>query len=300
MPYVKYHDPWADANAATGGGDETTPIVAAAFDHIETGIAAAIPADIVDAKGDLIVGTAADTVARLAVGNDNEVPAASGGASGGIVWKKIGNAMIASDAAIAVSKLAPSATANDVLTTVGGVAVWQAAAGGSISAVTALPGSPSDGQEVIFTDSLSAPTYRWHLRYNASSASSLKWEFIGGTPITSEIATAESTGSTAYAALTTAGPSITLPLQGDYIVDLGALIDNGGQADTSKMSYDIGGTGAVDADSIQHRGAQAPSVFRRQKKTGLTAVTLTAKYKTSANTHTFSNRFMGVTPIRVA
>ncbi len=34
MAYTKYHDPWVDASAATGGGDESTPIVAAALNHI--------------------------------------------------------------------------------------------------------------------------------------------------------------------------------------------------------------------------------------------------------------------------
>lgn len=39
MPYTKYNDPWVDADSATGGGDESTPIPAAALDHIEEGIA---------------------------------------------------------------------------------------------------------------------------------------------------------------------------------------------------------------------------------------------------------------------
>lgn len=36
--YTKYNDPWVDADSATGGGDESTPIPAAALDHIEAGI----------------------------------------------------------------------------------------------------------------------------------------------------------------------------------------------------------------------------------------------------------------------
>ena len=41
MPYVKANDPWVDADSATGGGDETTPLNAAELDHIEAGIATA-------------------------------------------------------------------------------------------------------------------------------------------------------------------------------------------------------------------------------------------------------------------
>jgi microcystin-dependent protein len=80
---------------------------------METGIVnAAAVADgavakaLVDAKGDLIVATAADTVGRLAVGANDTVPVAASGQSTGILWQKIGNAQIASNAAIDASKLA--------------------------------------------------------------------------------------------------------------------------------------------------------------------------------------------------
>lgn len=45
-----------------------------------------LPATIVDTKGDLIVGTAADTAARLAVGTDGQVLTADAASSGGIKW----------------------------------------------------------------------------------------------------------------------------------------------------------------------------------------------------------------------
>jgi len=50
------------------------------------------------------------------------------------------------------------------------------------SYVTTLPATPVDGQEVILVDSITAPTYTWHLRYNASSTYTWKWEFLGGNP----------------------------------------------------------------------------------------------------------------------
>ena len=71
---------------------------------------------------------------------------------------------------------------------VGGAAVWSAIAAADLppQAVpgygTTLPGSPTDGQEYVLVDSLTAPTYVWRFRYNASSASAYKWEFIGGSP----------------------------------------------------------------------------------------------------------------------
>ena len=45
-----------------------------------------IPATIVDAKGDLIAATAADTVSRLAVGTNNQVLTADSTAATGIKW----------------------------------------------------------------------------------------------------------------------------------------------------------------------------------------------------------------------
>jgi len=73
---------------------------------IEQGIAAAIPADIVDAKGDLILGTAADTVGRLAAGADNEVPIYSSGQATGMKKSKIADANVSDTAGILQSKLA--------------------------------------------------------------------------------------------------------------------------------------------------------------------------------------------------
>jgi hypothetical protein len=42
---------------------------------------------IVDAKGDLIAATAADTVNRLAVGSNDQVLVADSSASTGLAWK---------------------------------------------------------------------------------------------------------------------------------------------------------------------------------------------------------------------
>ena len=148
----------------------------------------------------------------------------------------------------------------------------------------------------------------WHLRYREAGASGKKWEVIGargtGDSIgNGTIAQGETTASTSYTALTTAGPVVTLPLAGDYEVTLGFTGYNGNTSAVITMSYDIGGTGAVDADSVQigqsNAAANAWATSTKTRvKTGLTAVTLTSKYKVSAGTGNFWNRFLVVRPLR--
>src|SRR5215831_1233030 len=64
------------------------------------------------------------------------------------------------------------------------------AGGSSAPLVTSLPASPVDGQECILCDSLSAPTYQWHLKYVAAKASN-KWICIGGAPAISRVDAAQ-------------------------------------------------------------------------------------------------------------
>ena len=56
------------------------------MNHIESGIAAAIPADIIDAKGDLIAGTADNAYARVAVGANGLALVADSVQAAGIKW----------------------------------------------------------------------------------------------------------------------------------------------------------------------------------------------------------------------
>jgi hypothetical protein len=90
---------------------------------------------------------------------------------------------------------------------------------------------------------------------------------------------------------------------GDYIVRLGAKVAQTTTAADVKMSYDIGATSAVDADALEATaitsGNWAGALMFERRKSGLTAVTLTAKYKTSAATTTWSKRWMEVLPIAV-
>lgn len=177
---------------------------------------------------------------------------------------------------------------------------------GQLDVVTALPSSPSDGQECLFQSAAMATAgVMWHLRYRSGASGSYKWEFVGGPPISSEVTTNEATSSSTFVALATAGPSVALPLAGDYVVRVGAHMVNSTSTSTAiLMSYDIGATTAVDADGANLNSPAVASMqatlSRSRLKTGLSAVTLTAKYRSSAaSAVSFMNRWMEVIPVRV-
>ena len=73
-------DPPATDDVLAWDGSLWTP---AALTAADTG---AIPESLIDAKGDLIVGTAADTAARLGVGSDGQVLTADSAEAGGVKW----------------------------------------------------------------------------------------------------------------------------------------------------------------------------------------------------------------------
>lgn len=167
--------------------------------------------------------------------------------------------------------------------------------------VTSLPSSPYDGQTVVYAADATNGVM-WTLRYRAASSSSYKWEVVGGTVLSSEVTTYHSTSSTTFTDLTTSGPSVTLPLAGDYIVSIGMLAYSDTTAGYYVMSYAIGGTAAAAADQAVLENTlvgRAYPVSRTMRKTGLSAVTLTSKYRTSAGTLNCSNRYLSAMPIRV-
>lgn len=80
------------------------------------------------------------------------------------------------------------------------------------SLATSLPGSPTDGQELYLTDSLTVPTWSWHMRYVSAIA---KWVFVGGSArsILSDASTtdAQDTSDADWGASVT-----TFPFAGDW------------------------------------------------------------------------------------
>lgn len=183
--------------------------------------------------------------------------------------------------------------------------------GGTDSRLAAPPGAPIDGQVWRYVADATAGV-EWTTVYNAADASASKWHVLGGgAALYSEVTTLENSVVTAYGVLTTPGPSVVLPRAGDYDTEHGFTQDNlnGDAVVSPMMSYDIGGTGAVDADAVRSQTGQHStaathtfgSVSRIRRKAGLAAVTLTAKYRlTNAGTGRLQDRFLAARPVRIA
>lgn len=90
--------------------DDTTAASARATLDVPS-TAEAILDTLIDAKGDLLVGTAADTVARLAVGANDQVLIADSAQAGGVKWGAVPAAAVpaASDAAAGAIEIAVQA-----------------------------------------------------------------------------------------------------------------------------------------------------------------------------------------------
>lgn len=183
--------------------------------------------------------------------------------------------------------------------------IWAPSSAAGASLVTALPGSPTDGQEIIYTDSLTAPTYQWHLRYVSAKASN-KWIYLGGVPLRGFTSANNGTTSSSYVTLTN-DPSITIPIAGDYHINQNVSGQGTNQTGNRGFSsYSVGGTAANDqwccsfyTDAAPHLGGAS----REMVWTGLAASTvIQMKHKTIGGgtpSISFINRLIQATPIAI-
>jgi hypothetical protein len=76
--------PDGSSAATQAAGDNSTKVATTAY--VDTASGLLIPKSLVDAKGDLLVGSADDTVIRKAVGTDGQVLTADAASAGGLQW----------------------------------------------------------------------------------------------------------------------------------------------------------------------------------------------------------------------
>ena len=217
----------------------------------------------------------------------------------GVCTITAGTATVSSSGSLAL----PQYGSGVLVMTATGTGIWYPSANATVIG-TSLPASPYDGQPYILVDSVSAPTYRWSFQYNANSASTYKWEFIGGTAIQNQVDTQQNKAvGASFGALTTAGPIVTLPRAGDYDVVFGSTILTNATAD-AYMSVDIGATpasvnwavrGGVSSGTIQVTPARSYRISAVAAST-----VLTAKYRSDTASADFAYRYIWATPVRVS
>lgn len=177
--------------------------------------------------------------------------------------------------------------------------------------VSTLPTDPYDGMEIYYNANTLSSGY--HFRYcytlpdGTLNPATYKWVYLGGSPLFNEVVTGSTRSTNTYGDLaSTTGPTITVPLAGDWLIEVRAGVNTGNATMVgAAMSYDIGsGAGnASDNDAVWAQ-VMAPgfntSVARVRVKTLTAGVVLTAKYRSANSVSiTWGDRAMLATPIRV-
>jgi len=214
-----------------------------------------------------------------------------GSATGGGVGAGIGGPGTQLPAAVRVSLASP-------MSLVAGL--------GAVTYGTTMPANPVDGQEHVLVDSTTNPSYQWRFRYNAGSSSSFKWEFVGGSPVVRRIATQENTASGTNVDLATPGPLFVMPRAGDFQVEWGfmgvvvaanptnlvsQMYVNGVGSGISAVCNLVAITtaGVADTGMTAWNGSVAANDEWRMKYSSAAVINVG-----------FANRWMRVTPVRVA
>ncbi|OII61219.1 hypothetical protein BJP40_06745 [Streptomyces sp. CC53] len=169
----------------------------------------------------------------------------------------------------------------------------------------------------VANDVFTAAQFNTHVRDNLLETAPAKATTDGGmffatganaiaerVPTTATVATSESTTSTSYTDLSTAGPAVTVTTGTRALVFISADAQNDAAGSDALYSYAVSGSTTVAAaDSfgsfLESSGSRRHRWTVASMQTGLTAGsnTFTMKYRVSANTGTFQNRNIVVVPM---
>lgn len=183
------------------------------------------------------------------------------------------------------------------------IVVWEDIGSGAAGVTygTTPPASPVEGQLWLLPADASKGVM-WMLRYRSGSASTYKWEFVGGTPLYLEVLTNDALGSSGTWVVDT--NVLTAPRAGEYRVSFGYYCAASG---ASTIYCGVLVSGATTPGSATQTGATV-------SQSGVTAngakleipLTLAASdtvhlaYNGSAATNTVGNRHITLRPIRLS
>lgn len=170
--------------------------------------------------------------------------------------------------------------------------------------VTSLPGGPGNGDEAYYIAD-DPGGIEWHLKYRATSAHLYKWEFVGGPALYDEVAAIEALDGAAvapdYVNLDTVGPRIVIPIEGDYDIAYGAMIDGAASGTNTSAAPSLGVVPATFQYAIANYDERFESVARTVRIEALPQGTvITLQYtKEDAAEARFGHRFLTIAPVRV-
>lgn len=176
----------------------------------------------------------------------------------------------------------------------------------SAPVVTALPTAPANGQEcnLRVKDVGGNTIAMWHLVYCSDEPGNYKWVYTGGAALFSYVDGNAVINTRGYAAY--GGPSLVLPLAGDYEVSYGAraIADAGAGGHDVQASYSVNGAAPIDDDGINSYSAggtsNAMNSVRTRTKVGLpVGCTLVEQAYSDVGNAGLSARWLRAVPRRV-
>lgn len=269
-------------------------------------------------KGDLLV-TTGSALNRLAVGTNDYALLADSAATNGVKWGQVAAAGIASDAVTTAKILDANVTAAKLATDSVVTAKIQdgAVTAAKLAATAAIQPTIVDAKGDIIAATGSDAVARVAVGTNgqvltADSAESagVKWATPTPSAITAvasdSVLTAQTTSSTSFTDLATAGPSVTVTTGTEALVTISAILGQGADAgQTIHAGVAVSGASTIAAstnyslflngdDFVSSSGNV--SLSTTFKLTGLTAGsnTFTMKYKCSSSSARFENRHITV------
>ena len=176
--------------------------------------------------------------------------------------------------------------------------------------LTTLPATgPHEGFQVVYDTGTAG--VRWSLVYDTSDGTTYPWLYVGGGTIRADNAgTSMVTASATYVDLSTVGPSITAPLDGDYAVQWWFQAQHAADSGLGYMAIKNGSAATADANSIRGQAGGAGydilAPVGSQEITVAAGDVLKAQYRTpgggnlTVNNAGTVNPWMTVRPVRVA
>lgn len=170
--------------------------------------------------------------------------------------------------------------------------------------VEELPENPADGQEVSLLVS-AANGIVWRMRYREASASTFKWEFVGGPPSSAGPVGAVSEKITEAEQALTSGPELIVPVEGVYEIGLGLRLESLEAASRTlsgilrSNGFAIGGTGRLEVvGSTVFMGSNFGPIYNKVQLAAGAKLTVGIS-QTGVQKATYSGGWLSMLPVRI-